>query len=261
MAKVKTIETRERDEPDEKTVDPVVLNLREFVYEGGPLSEDVKALEYRIRVQQMDRRGRAVQGVALETTEVEGLFENILEECGGGRYLLWINYRHPGDKEWKLLKVKDIELADPEAPPGFSSPPVAALPSSGEGRRDIIEVMLAQMAQTTRMMLASQDSNTKLLVAMLDSRRGGGGGETRDLLEAIRLGADLHGGGEGDDGPEDSKTSLIRLGMKVIDLLGGGGDEPVPRETLRKAAVDEGLDPAKLLEGQGLEHVSGNGNH
>lgn len=257
MAKVKTIQTRETEEPDERPADPIAINLREFVYEGGPLSDEVKALEYKIRVQQLDRRGRALQGIALETTEIEGLFEHILDELGPGRYLVWLNFKTPGETKFRLLKIKDLDLVDPDAPPssfGAPSSAPAGLPS-GEGRRDIIEVMLSMMNQTTQMMMSAQENNTKLLVAMMEGKRGGDSG-TAGVLEAIRLGADLRGGGGGEGGDEDGGTgSLARMGLKLLEILSTKDDAPVDRGALRRVAADEGIDPERFLEEQGLERV------
>lgn len=251
----------EREIPDQEGVDPLLQNLREYLVEGGLLTDEVKALEFSIKAQRLDRRGKVIQGVALESADIATLFDDILDEHGPGRYTLYVRFRPAGSKEWRFLKVTDLAVADGTAP----LPPEGVVPGAGPAtpglqgaeRRDVFELMLAQMQQTTQMMMAAQENNTKLLVAML-TRGGGSGAGSSDIIRAIQTGAQLAGGrGVGGDGEEEESPveRLIDFGSQVLKLMGEKEDGAVPVADLRGAVTKSGIDPKELLAAQGLEPV------
>ena len=229
--------------------DPIAAAIKASLEAGDPLPETITEYEFDCKVQQLDRRGRAVQGVALQTPNLTTLFEEILDELGPGRYTVWCKFRPVGKEgKWSLVKVSDIVVEDPNAPP---APPGQERIDPGE-RRDVLQVMLAQMNQTTQMMIAQQNQMTQVLVAALS--KGGSGSDGKTLLEAIRTGADLAGAPLGEEDEEEGgllNSPLAKLGLQLIELLKGKGEgDAIPAGTVRKLVTDTGVDEA--LRGAGF---------
>lgn len=241
MAK-RTVVTRDELElPDNIPPDPVAVALKTFLVEGGPVPDGLGSLEFRVRFQQLDKRGRVVHGIAHESGNLATMFDEVLDELGPGRYNIWCNYRPAGssDKtEWKLIKVADATITDE---PVGNTPPaqVPALASGGVERGDLMTLLITLMQQ-----------NTQIIAAALSSRNNNSNA-TRDVLEAIRVGAELKGGGE-DNAPrdEDPVERLIRFGGDVLDFL---RNNPGEESAVRKIAEKNGIDEAAIK--QGLEIV------
>jgi hypothetical protein len=249
----RTVKTTEKFDIEERNGDPIAVGIKGYLEQGDPLPENLAEYEIQVKVQQLDRRGRIVQGITHNSTSLPTLFDEILDELGPGRYNVWVEYKPIGtQKKASLVKVTDIIVADPDQPAAQPGAPGAQL-DPGD-RRDVLQIMLAQMQQTTQMMMASQSDMTKVLIALIGNGQKAGS-STTDILNAIRTGADLAGGGEeGDADPEegDEVGRLIKLGADVVKLIANKkDDENVSAGELKKIANASGID--ENLQKQGFE--------
>jgi hypothetical protein len=244
VAKQQTITKTIIEEEVERNGDPMALAIKSFLIDDGPLpEEELGKYEFSIKVTKLDRRGKAVHGIAFQTQTLLSLFEDIIDEFpGGGRFTIWCKYRVAGKEgPWQFLKATDVEVEDADSPAPLLGQPSVTDP--GE-RRDILSVMIS-------MLTAQQKSSNDLLIALLARPQAAPGGGTKEILEAVRIGLDAAGGGGGadDDNPGDMTTALVNAYSKTIDLLAGKKDtDLVPAGDVRKT-LPPGVDTAITEQG------------
>jgi len=238
-----------KEELEPTNGDPIAVTIRGFLYEGEPLPEDLAGqYEFRLKVQQLDRRGRVVHGVKHESDQLGDLFDEILDELGPGRYTIWVSYRRAGDAgKYSLVKAQDIQVSDGQ-PPSILDVKNPASPESPHDRRDILTVMMAMMQQQNQVSMAQMQQMTQILVAALTGKQSQGT-DAKTILEAVSLGRDL---APSNNNPDDPTDRMWQMGGELLKLLTGKkAGESVPVEDLQRITEAAGVHEA--LRDQGFE--------
>jgi hypothetical protein len=262
-----TVTRRERELTEDP--DPIYLAIKDFLNEGGPLPDEMEEFDFRITVQRMGRDGKAEHGHSMECDSLSReLMGVILDDpaLGPGRYIFWVRHRKGGSGDpWKLTKIAGVRITDPEdgeydrPVSGDSAPPLSSGPVNvqpvvqGESLSD--KMFLLLMKQMT-------DTNNAILSSLAKMAGGGSGATTETILDAIRLGGEMAGGGALSHGEEEGEPpdeeglmeKLVKFGLdmakKITEAQPG---ESVPVDQMRQVAVDRGIDPETVLRNQGME--------
>lgn len=257
MAKRSTTTTIEEEEDIAAGPDPMHVAIKAYLESGeSPIEEEVGKYEYNIKAQQLDQRGRVLHGMAVQTNNLLTLWDEILDQLGPGRYNLYVNFRPLGDTgRFRLVAAKDITVDDPENPGAAERrTPIVQTSTLPEGM-DFFKFFMTQQQQNQQMMQMMMQQNTQIIVAALSGQRGGG---TREILEAIRVGADLGAGGPGEGQvPQDPVLGLIDVAKGFMELTKGKNDgDSVPVKALRPL-VEGAAKLERELQDQGFQQESG----
>lgn len=219
MARLKKIRRTTSTVEEEEAPNPTTRHVRDFL-ETGIFPDELRDLQYRIDVQKYNREGKPVKITNAVFNNLEELPDRLGARFGAARFRLFVSVFDEAGKKVAFIRVEDYEVESAGDAPAAGADRDA---EAGDDRKAAaIDLQVLKMQQDHDMLVRMMDANTKIVIAALTAKGGAPGGSLSTLLQAVKVGRDLAGGGAldlGDDTGGGGGDGIAGAGGGIMELL------------------------------------------